>query len=359
MFTKWLTEGSFKRTAAVILGAVLVFTSGCSLLPNEDPEEVLPEITPPQISKKPEYEVTTTTLESKTTGTGKIISLREETMYFTLEGKRLKDLNVKAGQKVTAGQVIASLDVDDLVKTLRSDKLQFKKDEVQMKDTLRKKDEMDPVDFEMAVVDFETKRQQLVEAQAEIDKATIKAPFTGTVVSLSVMKGDSITAYDPVCVIADTAQLTAGAKMTPEELTGISVGMPVTVDINGAGEVKGTVKQLPVVEQEDENGGNGGGGNGNAPEKPERPEDFLIVALEKMPAKAVRGTLLSISITTSRKENVIVIPPSALRTIGSRTYVQVVDDQGKREVDVEVGEQTATEIEIIKGLTPGQKVVGR
>jgi len=362
MFTKWLTEGSFKRTAAVILGAALVFTSGCSLLPNEDKEEVLPEITPPQISKKPEYEVTTTTLESKTTGTGKIISLQEETMYFTLDGKRLKDLNVKVGQKVTAGQVIASLDVDDLVKTLRSDKLQFKKDEVQMKDTLRKKDEMDPIDFELAVVDFEAKRQKLVDSQEEIDKAALKAPFTGTVVSLSVMKGDQIKAYDPICVIADTGRLTAAAKLTQDELKGISVGMSVMVDINGAGQVKGTVKQLPVVEKDDGNGGNGGNGGGNgggAAQKPERPEDFLIVELSKMPEKALRGTLLSISITTSRKENVIVIPPSALRTIGSRTYVQVSDDQGKREVDVEVGEQTPTEIEIIKGLTPGQKVVGR
>ncbi|QYR20054.1 efflux RND transporter periplasmic adaptor subunit [Paenibacillus sp. sptzw28] len=362
MFTKWLTENSFKRTAALVLGAALVFSSGCSLLPSEDNEEVLPAITPPQISKKPEYEVTTTTLESKTTGIGKLISLQEETMYFTLDGKRLKELNVKMGQKVTAGQVIASLDVDDLQKTLRSDRLQFKKDEVQMKDTLRKKDEMNPVDFELAMVDFEAKRQKLVDSQAEIDKATIKAPFTGTIVSLNVMKGDLIKAYDPICIVADTSRLTAGAKMTQDELQGISVGMPVVVDINNAGQIKGKVKQLPVIDADDQNGGNGGnpGGNpGGGVEKPERPEDFLIVELEKIPAGSTRGTPLSINIITQRKENAIVIPPSALRTIGSRTYVQVVDKDGKREVDVEVGQQTATQIEIVKGLTPGQKVVGR
>jgi macrolide-specific efflux system membrane fusion protein len=38
----------------------------------------------------------------------------------------------------------------------------------------------------------------------------------------------------------------------------------------------------------------------------------------------------------------------------------MIDDQGARgEVDVEVGLQTATEVEIIKGLQPGQKVVGK
>ena len=113
MFTKWLTGNSFKAAAVVVIGASLLVSSGCSLLPNEDPEEVLPEIAPPQISKKPEYEVTTTTLETKKTEIGKMISTQEETLYFTLDGKRLKDLNVKIGQKVTAGQVIGSLDVDD------------------------------------------------------------------------------------------------------------------------------------------------------------------------------------------------------------------------------------------------------
>ncbi|UVI32228.1 efflux RND transporter periplasmic adaptor subunit [Paenibacillus spongiae] len=359
MFTKWLTEGSYKRMAAVVLGASLVFTSGCSLLPKEEEEEVLPAITPPAISKKPEYEVTTTTLETKVQSIGKVISMQEETLYYTLDGKRLKTLNVKVGQKVTAGQVIGQLDVEDLEKQLRTDKLQFKTLEVQMKEKLRKRDEMDPVEFEMAVIDFEQKRQDLVDKEAEIAKATLKAPFTGTVVSLNVLKGDLIKAYDPICVIADSGSMTAAAKMTLDELKGVAVGMPVVVDITNVGEVKGKVKQLPIV-QEDENNGNGGmPGGGNGAQKPERPEDFLIVELDKKPAGLIRGTPLSINIITKRKENVIVIPPSTLRTIGSRTYVQVIDSEGKREVDVEVGEQTSTEIEILKGLTPGQKVVGR
>ena len=135
--------------------------------------------------------------------------------------------------------------------------------------------------------------------------------------------------------------------------------MPVVVDINNAGQIKGKVKQLPVIEKEDPNNGNGGNPGGGT-QRPERPEDFLTVDLEQMPKNVTRGTPLSINIITQRKENVIVIPPSTLRSIGSRTYVQVVDSNGsKREVDVEVGQQTSTEIEIIKGLTPGQKVVGR
>jgi macrolide-specific efflux system membrane fusion protein len=63
---------------------------------------------------------------------------------------------------------------------------------------------------------------------------------------------------------------------------------------------------------------------------------------------------------TNKKENATVIPSAALRTYAGRNYVQVVDPNGiKSEVDVEVGQQTSTLVEIIKGLSPGQKVVGK
>lgn len=362
MFTKWWTVRSSKSAAAVLLGCSLLMSGGCALLPAEQSEEVLPSIAPPQISKKPEYEVTTETLTTTVDTTGKLISLREETLYYTLDGKRLKDLYIKAGQKVKAGDPIASLDVEDLQKQVRDQKLQFRKDEVGMKETLRKKDEMPPVDFEAAVIAFEEKKQAIADLEQQIAKATLTAPFSGTIVQLTLQKGGAVKAYDPVCVIADTSQLVPGIQLDSSDLEKVSVGMKAVVDINNAGTINGKVKTLPVKAADDESGGNNGSGSGNGGgtgTKPERPEDFLTVQLDKMPAGVTRGTRLSVSIIVKSKPNAVVIPPSALRSIGSRTYVQVAEGETKREVDVEVGERTATAIEILKGLEPGMKVVGK
>ena len=104
MFMKWLTENSFKRAAAVLSARRLYSQAAARCCQRKMPRKKLPEITPPQISKKPEYEVTTTTLENKVSSVGKIISLQEETMYFTIGDKRLKELNVRIGQKVTRGK---------------------------------------------------------------------------------------------------------------------------------------------------------------------------------------------------------------------------------------------------------------
>lgn len=329
-------------------------TAGCSLLPKEDAEEVLPTITPPKISQKPEYEVTKGTIETKVTASGRLMSQQEETMFFTADGKRIKNVLVKNGDKVTQGQVLVVLDMEDMQKDLRKKKLAFRKDEINMKETLRQKDQMDPVEFEQASIVFEESRQAITDLENEIAKGTLVAPFSGTIVSLNAEKGALVKAYDPIAIVADTSRLAVAASVTKDDLKQIAVGMEVNVDINTVGKtLKGKVKQLPQAKDDSGNGGSGGG------QKPEKLEDFLLVQLDNLPKGLTRGTPLSIAVITLRRDNVVIIPQSALRSIGSRTYVQVVDENGKREVDVEVGQQSTTDVEIVKGLTPGQKVVGR
>jgi len=359
MSMKWWTGSLFKRSLIVAMSTTIVFTSGCSLLPKEKEEEVLPEIIPAQISKKPEYEVTTGNLVQGVPLTGKLISMEEETLYFTLGEKHVKEVYVKTGDKVSAGDIIAVLDVEQLEKQLRNDRLAFRRDETDMKQTLRDRDTMEPLEFEEKQILFEEKRQKLADLETEISKGTLVAPFSGTIVSLSVQKGDTVKAYDPIAIVADTTLITPASKLTKTELEKVAVGMEVEVTITGVGKLTGKVKQLPVKSTEQNNGGGGFPGGGNGENKPERPEDFMLLDIPKLPKDLNRGTPVAINVITKRTENAVIIPPSTLRKIGSRTYVQVVDENGKREVDVQVGQQTATQVEILQGLKPGQKVVGQ
>lgn len=125
MSMKWLTGNLFKQSLIVTMSLSLVFTSGCALLPKEKEEEVLPEIVKPQISKKPEYDVTTQDLVTTVPLIGKMISLEEETLFFT-QDKRVKAVHVKVGTAVKAGDVIAELDVETLEQELRFDRIAFK-----------------------------------------------------------------------------------------------------------------------------------------------------------------------------------------------------------------------------------------
>lgn len=367
MSMKWWTASSSQdkkksgmRRAAGLLAAVALSTAvaGCSLLPDEPEEEDLSQIQLPEISKKPEYEVTTKTLETTVSGSGKILSTQEKTLYYSakaMEGMRLKKLYIQPGDVVKAGQTVAELDVEDMKKQLRDQRLQFRQQELQMKQTLRDKDEMDPIDFEQKQIAFEEARQKISDLEADIASAVLTAPFSGTVVSVSVQEGAAIKVYDPLCVLADPSSLIVAGEMSSDDLQQVAVGMEATVDINSAGAVKGKIKSLPVPKAD-----NGNGGAGGAPgPKVTNLSDYLLISVAKLPAGAARGTPLSFSVVVDRKVDAVVIPRSTLRTAGARTYVQVAEADGsKREVDIEVGQQTATDIEVLSGLTPGQKVVG-
>ncbi|WP_410768079.1 efflux RND transporter periplasmic adaptor subunit [Fontibacillus sp. BL9] len=366
MFTKWWMEnlsgrkGGIRRSLGLLtLCLAIVATTGCGLLPNEDEEEVLPVITPPTISKKPEYEVRSETIELRVSAVGKMMSQREEPLYFTEDGLHIKEVKVKAGDKVAQGDVLVVLDVKDLQKDLRKKRLDFRQQELTMKETLRTKDEMSEIDFEKASIVFEEQRQELVDLEQKIADGTLKAPFAGTIVSMSAQKGGTVKAYESLGIISDTSSLVVAASFAKEDLEKISVGMKAKVDINAAGTFDGKVKVMPVASSTSDNGNGGGNGTGTPPEK-DSIDKYLIVSLDKWPKDVERGRQLSVSIVTQRKENAVLIPISALRSIGSRTYVQVIEEDGtKREADVEVGLQTSTDVEILKGLSPGQKVVGR
>lgn len=370
MFMKWLTGASSpaNRSKALLAGVVcvtLALSSGCSLLPKEDAEEVLPTINPPKLSKKPEYTVKTETLTTKVRGSGKLMSMKEEDVYFVQENKRIKEVYVKPGEQVEAGQLIAELDVADLESQLRQKKLSTRSEELKMIELLRDPGEKSAEQVEQAKIDFELKREEMVTLEETIAKARITAPLSGEVVTLYYNKGDMSKAYEAVATIADMNQLTVAATISQEDLKKVAAGMEATVDINAAGQQKGKVKQLPnpnKANNQNQNGGYYGGYGGmyNQNQQKDTIDQYLVVDLENMPQGVTRGTPLSVEIVVSKKENVLTIPPAALRTITGRNYVQVVDSSGaKKEVDVEVGMQTSTSVEIVKGLTSGQKVVGR
>ena len=365
MSIKWWTENSSRNAIIrkgwfLILVLIMMAFSGCSLLPEEQLEEQLPTITPPTIAKKPEYTVTTGTIETKVRAVGKIMSMREEELFFVSDGYRIRDIFVQTGQEVQEGQVLAELDTTQLENQLRQKRLQMRNDELDMIDILRRADEIPPDELEQAKINFETKLLELVELEEQIERAKLVAPFSGTIVSILYSKGDQVQAYQPVMVISDLNQLVVAAELSSSDKAKVAVGMEAIVDINANGQFKGKVARLPVEKQEQSyNPWDPWYGGGNRSDR-ETIDDYMVVEIEDFPAGATRGTPLSVQVITERKENVVVIPPSALRSLSGRYYVQVVEEDGtKREVDVEVGQQTSTQVEIIKGLEPGQKVVGK
>lgn len=364
MSIKWWMENSSRksRMRKGLIGMVVMFmvlSSGCSLLPDEQLEEQLPTITPPPISQKPEHTVTTGLIEVKVRGIGKIMSMQEEDLFFTSNSARIRDIYVQTGQQVAAGQLLAELDTTSLENQIRQKRLSMRSEELAMIEILRQADEIPPDQLEQAKIDFELKRLELVELEEELQQAKLVAPFNGTIVAVMNKKGDQVQAYDTIMVISDLSQLVVAAEISDSDKAKIAAGMDAVVDINAHGQFTGKVSRLPIEKEKNNNNNPWDPWGGNNQDE-DSIDDYMLVEIDGFPENAQRGTPLSVQVIMDRRDNVVVIPPSALRTLSGRYYVQVVEEDGtKREVDVEVGQQTPTQVEIIKGLEPGQKVVGR
>jgi len=361
MYLKWLMgKSSIARVVHKALICLLCLTflliTGCSLLPKDSADEVIPTINPPKIAEKPTYVVKTDTLMTTVQASGQVMAAKEQSLYFILDGKRLKDVYVQTGDKVKKGQMLAEVDVSDVESDLRQLILQNSQSELAMKQLLRGGD-TDSNALEQAKLNFEQQRQTLLNDRDTIAKAKLTAPFDGTIAAVYARKGDSISAYSSIAVIADLSKLTVAVSISQADLKRVAVGMDADVNMNGAGQLHGKVMQLPDMQsmqnQNNSNQQQGGSAQDDI-------ANYLLIRLDQMPANVVRGTPLSATIIIQKREHVIVVPPSVIRTNGARNYVRVIDGNGnKREVDVEVGQRTATVIEIIKGLTVGQKVEGQ
>lgn len=346
MFMKWRTGLSYPYKLLMILSILLLFfTTGCSLLPQEETVEKVPIINTPKIAQKSEYPVTKGTIEISASGSGKLLSLQEEDLYYTTDNQRIKEIYVKSGDTVKKGQLIAELESGDMESQIRKKEIEIAKAELSMKETLRQADEDNELIVRKEKLDFEMLSAELVKLQNDLAASKLKAPYNGTMVSVSVKKGDLIKAYAKVGAIADLTQLTVAATFNQSDLNNVAVGMEAVVNINTVGELIGKVSRLP------ENTENSNG---------DTIDNYLLVDLDAMPNGLNRGTPLTVQVIFQRKENVLLIPISTLRTQNSRNYVIVSEANGsKAEVDVEIGEKTTTEVEIVKGLTEGQKVVGK
>jgi multidrug efflux pump subunit AcrA (membrane-fusion protein) len=76
-------------------------------------------------------------------------------------------------------------------------------------------------------------------------------------------------------------------------------------------------------------------------------------------AQFEEGDLVRVTVVLERKDDVLWLPPQAIRTFEGRQFVVVQEGDGQLRVDVKVGIESEDRVEIEEGLEEGQIIVGR
>jgi RND family efflux transporter MFP subunit len=328
------------------LGAALLLAlPGCSLLPKEE-EALQPPLVKPVQQNFDTAEVKRGSITKQLTAVATFVSSGTQQLAFTDSGGRLQTIDVKLGDKVKPGDIVAHLDAGDLEIRIRLQKLNLEKAQIALNQA--KAAAMgDPDALKLKLIDVEAAQIQLDALQQQLDKTKLVAGIDGVVTYIdSLQAGDAITAYRPVVTVSDPRQLQLVYETSnTSDISPVEVGMNVEVKFKGnpfAGKVLQTPSSAPLTSDK---------------QLAERNSKRLIIGIDGLPPDVSIGDLADIAITLERRDNVLIIPRGGLRSYLGRDYVQTLEGESRREVDVEKGIVTPTEVEIRKGLKEGQKII--
>jgi RND family efflux transporter MFP subunit len=188
---------------------------------------------------------------------------------------------------------------------------------------------------------------------SQLDAARIVAPFDGQVTGVLVFEGREAQAYKPVIVVAEPGNYELSCDLTSSVLQRLAEGMEARIVFSDSpGEqLVGKVRRLPYPY-------GGGGISGQA----EQQDKSTRISIEDTKGRKLEpGQLAKVNVVIERKDNVLYLPPQAIRTFEGRRFVVVQEPDGRqRRVDVRVGIQDAAQdrVEIVEGLEEGMVVIG-
>jgi macrolide-specific efflux system membrane fusion protein len=265
----------------------------------------------------------------------------------------VKDVKVKAGDRVKVGDVLATADTADAQRDLAVATADLRTANINLaiaKERLADARDADDTDAErQALMSYYAAQNQKSKAstdrgaiQRQIKAATLRAPIDGAVTAVNITKGfDAPTG--PAILVASTT-FTVTTDVVESDLADVEVGQAakVTVDAIGA-ELDGTVTAISPTPSDSQTG---------VVAYP------VTITVTNPPATARTGMSADVTITTATATGVLTVPSSALQGGNGDYAVLVLNADGTtRRVPVDVGLVTNTMAEIKSGLNEGAAVV--
>lgn len=330
-----------KRRALLALTLMLTAAalSGCYLYPAEE-EQLPPPLIQPAAITYSTYTVKRDNIQRELTSSGTFRAADYYKCQFTKRGGYVSVKNVKLGQMVKQGDVLVELDTAPVQSDMRRREINVERARLALKNakSTRNKDaiQMAEWDLEMAELDYK-------DAKDTLESSVLRAPHDGRVSSVArVDVGEYVGAYTTLVVVdnADTLLL----EVKGDKVSEFADGQIVNVNYR-KNDYQGEVVMTPRSATAD---------------TPLEMRDFVRIRVDGMDQSVAKiGDDARVVVVLERRENVIVIPKNLVRNYLGRRYVQLLVDGLPTERDVEIGLETPTLYEIVKGLNEGDQIIDR
>lgn len=197
-------------------------------------------------------------------------------------------------------------------------------------------------------VEVEKAQLALEEAERKLGDAKLIAPFDGRILTISIKRGSQAQSLQTVIVIAQMEELELTANLNATDLAELSVNQPASIILRNRpeNELTGYIRTLPYPY-----GGGSGTGSGN------NNETIARIAIDQDVSLAL-GELAEVTVILEERDDVLWLPPAAIRRFQGRRFVVVQEGDAQRRVDVRVGIESEDRVEILEGVEEGMVIIG-
>lgn len=338
-----LSLGRFRICLLVFIILLMAVLSGCIFFPKE--EEILaPPIKEPDKITYETVEVKKGDVEKEIRVTASFVSVSQNDLYYKDRGGRLETIHVSLGDVVKKGDLIAEIETSTIENDILLQEIALKRAQISYDNAYMRYDIEggSKTEMELAQLDVDANRIKLNSLKKELESAKLLASIDGKVAFLTDTKlGEYVNAYQTIVRIADPSKLQllySGDKASSFEL-----GSEVNVDFDGGhytGEVVMTPKSIPE-------------------DADKQLKESVQISVNDLPPDVSIGKSATVRLTLEKRSDVIIIPKQVVNNFGSRKFVNVLKDNIREERDIEVGIENNIEVEVIKGLEPGELIIVR
>ena len=146
----------------------------------------------------------------------------------------VSSISVREGQNVKKGQILLRIDDGGLKQSIRLQKVQtaLAKTIYERQERLWNEKIGSEIEYLQAKTNYESQNSQLAQLNKQLEKAVVRAPFTGKVDDIMVEVGQVVSpGVMPLLRIVSTQKMYVAADVPERYLTTVSKGTPVRVDI--------------------------------------------------------------------------------------------------------------------------------
>ncbi len=277
---------------------------------------------------------------------GKLDGEENVQVYPKGMGGSITKVNVKVGQHVEKGQVLATMDDEVLQKSYQQVKSQY-----DLANQMYEKQKAlwdQKIGSEVQYLQAKTQKEALESSLASIEKqledTRITSPISGTVEDLPLKVGQSVSAGYPVATVVNFSSLKIVAEIAEAYSTEVKAGDSVMVyfpDLNKevAAVVSNASKYINPINR-----------------------SFKIEVRLNSNSPMFKVNMISVlKINDYKAENAVTIPVNMIQTDAIGNYVYLADANGEHPIAkkayIEQGKSYKGIVEITSGLSAGEKLI--